>query len=100
MENEQRIVELLAETLIKFDQMIDEQKQTNLRLEKVENISSSMEHSLISMDNRLEKLEKGMSKLNLQTAENSRAIFKLANEIENIAQLHERVTKLEKAVYK
>jgi hypothetical protein len=52
------------------------------------------------MDNRLEKLEKGMSKLNLQTAENSRAIFKLANEIENIAHLHERVTKLEKAVYK
>jgi hypothetical protein len=100
MENEQRIVELLAETLIKFDQMIDEQKQTNQRLEKVEHISSSMEHSLISMDNRLEKLEKGMSKLNLQTAENSRAIFKLSNEIENIAHLHERVTKLEKAVYK
>ncbi|MCA6381644.1 MAG: hypothetical protein IM574_01515 [Cytophagales bacterium] len=100
MENEQRIVELLAETLIKFDQMIDEQKQTNQRLEKVEHISSSMEHSLISMDNQLEKLEKGMSKLNLQTAENSRATFKLANEIENIAHLHERVTKLEKAVYK
>jgi hypothetical protein len=100
MENEQRIVELLAETLIKFDQMIDEQKQTNQRLEKVEHISSSMENSLISMDNQLEKLEKGMSKLNLQTAENSRATFKLANEIENIAHLHERVTKLEKAVYK
>lgn len=79
MENEQRIVELLAETLIKFDQMIVEQRQTN---------------------NRLEKLEEGMNKLNLQTSENTRAIFKLANEIENIAHLHERVTKLEKTVYK
>ncbi len=79
MENEQRIVELLAETLIKFDRMIDEQKQTN---------------------NRLQKLEEGMNKLNLQTTENTRAIIKLANEVENIAHLHERVTKLEKAVYK
>lgn len=79
MENEQRTVELLAETLIKFDQMIDEQKKTNVRLEN---------------------LEEGMNKLNLQTTENSTAIFKLANEVENIAHLHERVTKLEKAVYK
>lgn len=79
MENENRIVELLAETLIKFDEMIVEQKKSNHRLENVES---------------------EIIKLNLQTAENTGAIFKLANEIENIAKLHERVAKLEKEVFK
>jgi predicted RNase H-like nuclease (RuvC/YqgF family) len=79
MHNEQRIVELLAETLIKFDSMIDEQRQTN---------------------KRLEKLEDGVAKLNVQTVENTRAIFKLANEFENVLKLSERVTKLENTVYK
>jgi tetrahydromethanopterin S-methyltransferase subunit G len=93
MENESRIVELLAESLFKFDQMIDghkamvaEQKETNKRLD--------------SMDQRLGKVESEVIKLNLQTMENTRAIFKLAEEVENIAHLHERVSKLEKAVYK
>jgi len=79
MENEKRIVELLAESLLKFDEMIDEQKITNKRLEKVES---------------------EIIKLNLQTGENSRAIFKLADEVEKIADLHERVNRLEKTVYK
>ncbi len=67
MENEQRIVELLAETLIKFDQMIDEQKQTNKRLENVERTLSEMETSLVSVDNRLEKVESGVVKLKQKT---------------------------------
>ncbi len=69
MKNEERIVELLAETSIKFDQMIG-------------------------------KLEGGIVKLNLQTSENPRASIKLSNELERIANLNERVTKLEHAVYK
>jgi predicted RNase H-like nuclease (RuvC/YqgF family) len=79
MHTEQRIVELLAETLIKFDSMIDEQKQTN---------------------KRLEKLEDGVAKLNAQTSENTRAVMKLANEFEQVLKLNERVTKLEHTVYK
>lgn len=79
MENENRIVELLAESLIKFDTLIEGQKTTNERLDRV---------------------EREIVKLNLQTSENTRAIFKLATEVENIAHLHERVTKLEKEVYK
>ena len=93
MENENRIVELLAESLIKFDAMIDGhntliegQKQTNERLD--------------SIDKRLGKVEREIVKLNHQTTENTRAIFKLASEVESIAHLHERVTKLEKEVYK
>lgn len=86
MENEKRLVEIMAELLIKFDEFIDEQKITNTKLQ--------------SMDNRLEKVESGIVKLNLVSNENNRAILKLADEVENIAKLHERVTNLEKAVYK
>jgi hypothetical protein len=79
MENEQRIVELLAETLLKQDLMIAE---------------------LSGVKSEITGVKSEIIKLNLQSTENTRAIFKLANEIENIAHLHERVTKLEKAVYK
>jgi len=41
-----------------------------------------------------------MVKLNLQSAENTRAIFKLAQSVDQIADLHNRVTKLERTVYK
>jgi archaellum component FlaC len=93
MENENRIVELLAESLIKFDALIEGhnaliegQKATNEKLD--------------SMDSRLDRVEREIVKLNLQTTENTRAIFKLATEVESIAHLHERVSKLEKEVYK
>ena len=86
MENESRIVELLAESLIKQDEMIDELKGSNQKLDNVEA--------------ELVNVKKEIFKLNIQTVENSRAIFKLATEVENIAKLHERVTNLEKAVYK
>jgi ubiquinone biosynthesis protein UbiJ len=93
MENEKRIVELLAESLYKFDQMIDEHKAMVSGL-------NGMVIEQKETNNRLGKLEAEVIKLNLQTTENTRAIVKLANEVENIAHLHERVTKLEKAVYK
>jgi len=93
MENEKRLVEIMAELLIKFDEFIDEQKVTNSKLQ-------SMDNRLESVDNRLEKVELQIIKLNLVSNENTRAIFKLAEEVENIAKLHERVTNLEKAVYK
>ncbi len=79
MENEKRLVEIMAELLIKFDELLEGQKITN---------------------NRLGHLESEMIKLNLQTTENTRAIFKLAEKVEQIGDLHNRVTKLEKVVYK
>ena len=86
MENEQRIVELLTETLIKFDSLIEGQK-TLVEGQKVTN-------------DRLDRVEREVVKLNLLTSENTRAIIKLAGEVEKIADLHERVTKLEHTVYK
>lgn len=86
MENENRIIELLAESLIKFDQMILEQKSTNDRLNQT--------------NERLSHVEESLNKLNLQTAENTRAIFKLADKVDQIAELDKRVKELEKVVFK
>ena len=79
MENEKRLVEIMADLVIKFDEFIEGQKETNQRLGKVED---------------------GITKLNLQTAENTRAILKLADKVETIADLENRVSKIEKVVFK
>jgi hypothetical protein len=79
MENENRIAELLAEALIRLDKMIIGQQESNLRLEHV---------------------ERELNKLNVQTVENTRAIFKLADKVEQIAELDKRVKELEKVVFK
>jgi len=86
MENENRIAELLAEALIRLDQMVGEQKITNDSLENV--------------NNRLGHVEGELQKLNLQTVENTRAIFKLADKVDQIAELDKRVKELEKIVFK
>ncbi len=86
MENEKRLVEIMADLVIKFDEFIEGQKETNSRLGKVEN--------------GIGKVEDGITKLNLQTSENTRAILKLADRVESIADLENRVTKIEKAVFK
>ncbi len=93
MENEGRIIELLAESLIRFDKMVEQQHETNQRL-------GSVEQKLGSLEIRTEKVENQLIKLNLQTVENTRAIFKLADKIEGIADLENRVSKIEKVVFK
>ena len=86
MHNEERIVELLAESLMKFDRLLD--KQDAMVIEQKET------------NKRLENVETGVNKLNVQTSENTRAILKLANEFEQVLKLNERVARLEQAVYK
>jgi len=86
MENENRIAGLLAEALIRLDQMVGEQKITNDSLENV--------------NNRLGHVEGELQKLNLQTVENTRAIFKLADKVDQIAELDKRVKELDKIVFK
>lgn len=72
MKNEGKIVELLTDMLMKQDSMVEE----------------------------LRGVKNEVVKLNLQTVENTRAIFKLADRVETIADLENRVSKLEKVVYK
>jgi uncharacterized coiled-coil protein SlyX len=76
----------MADLLIKFDEFLEGQKETNNRLGKLEN--------------GISKVEDGVTKLNLKTAENTRAILKLADKVESIADLENRVTKIEKIVFK
>ncbi len=93
MENEQPIVELLAESLINFDALVEGQKAM------VEGQKALIEGQKVT-NNRLDRVEREVVKLNLLTSENTRAIIQLAGEVEKIADLHERVTKLEHTVYK
>lgn len=114
MKNEEKIVELLTESLKGQDPIVAELKGTNQELKgtnqrldrldkRVENLDKRVENldkQVENLDKRAEKIEGHLVKLNLQTAENTRAIFQLAEKVEQIADLHNRVTKLEKTVYK
>ena len=86
MENEGRIAELLAESPKGQDRIVGELKETNQRLYRLETNSDKLEEQLI--------------KLNLQTVENNRAICKVAEKIDQIADLNNHVSKLEKTVFK
>ncbi|MEX2234386.1 MAG: hypothetical protein WD824_19630 [Cyclobacteriaceae bacterium] len=93
MKNDDRILELLAESLKGQDRIVAELKGTNERLDR------SIER-LDRLDIKVDKIEGQLIKLNIQTVENTRAIFQLAEKVEMIADLHNRVSKLEKTVYK
>jgi len=86
MAEDNRLVEIMSEMLVKQDKMIDQQIETNKRLGHLEG--------------EVVKLNDHVVKLNLQTAENTRAILKLADKVEKIADLDKRVKELEKAVFK
>lgn len=83
MKNEQRIVELLAEMLHKFDVLT----------ERVDTLTATVDKRLIKVESGLEKVEGAIVKLNLISAENSRAFLKLAD-------TNDRIIRLEKAVFK
>ena len=80
-----RIIELLTE-------MLQEQKQTNVRLDRLENGQSQT-------NTRLERLEKQQQNTNLKLQELTLSNLKLADELHNVMQLGERVTRLEAAVF-
>ena len=81
-----KLFELLAEMVFKQDQMIEEIKLVKTEIGGVKSEVGGVKSEVI--------------KLNLQTAENTRAILKLADKVDSIADLENRVTKIEKAVFK
>lgn len=83
MKNEDRIVELLAENLIKSDALAD----------RVDKLTSVVERLADTMERRLGKIEDEIVKLNLISAENPRGLMKLADN-------NDRINRLEKAVFK
>lgn len=128
MKNEDKIVELLAESLKRLDRMVDGQAHTNQRLDqtnqrldqtnqRLDQTNHRLDQAIQRLDRMDEKLgrletrvdrhgtaigriEDQLVKLNLQTVENTRALYKLAEKADTIAGLHDRVVKLEKAVFK
>jgi hypothetical protein len=93
MAKDDRLVEIMAEMLIKQDQMVVELKGVKAEVSSVKSEVSSVKSEVSSVKGEIVKL-------NLQTAENTRAILTLAEKVEQIADLHSRVSKLEKEVFK
>lgn len=79
MAKDDRLVELMAEMLIKQDQMISE---------------------LRDIKGDIRNIKEDINKLNIISAENTRAIIKLADKMEVFANLEPRVRKLESAVFR
>ncbi len=79
MKNEEKIIELLAEMVRGQDRLVGQ--------------VSEMKDQIIQMNVEIQKQ-------GLQTAENSRAILKLADEIRLVAEHEKRISKLELTVFK
>ena len=79
MAEDNRLVELMAEMLIKQDAMVDELRNVKTEVSKVNS---------------------EIRNLNLLSSENTRAIVKLADKIDQFVELEGRVKKLESAVFK
>ena len=106
MKNEDKIIELLAESLRGQDLIVEQIMGTNQRIDqtnvRLDQTIDRLDHTIERLDrleNRTEKIEGQLITLNMQTVANTRAIFTLAEKVEAIADLHVRVTKLEKTVY-
>jgi uncharacterized protein YdcH (DUF465 family) len=80
-----RIVELLTE-------MLQEQKQTNTRLDRLEK-----QHE--TTNTRLERVEKQQQTTNLKLQELTLSNVRLADELKVFAQQGERIMRLETAVF-
>ena len=97
MKNEDKIVELLAEMLHKFDVLNDSVHGLTGRVDnltgRVDNLTSRVDNLNETADKRLGKVESEIVKLNLSAAENTRALMK-------IADTSDRINRLEKAVFK
>ena len=107
MKNEDKIIELLAESLRGQDRIVDQIMGTNQRIDQtnvrlddtIDRLDDPIER-LDRLENRTEKIEDQLIELNVQTVENTRAIFILAEKVESIADLNVRASKLEMTVYK
>ena len=81
MKAEDRIVELLSESLIKQDQMIDQLKQVNKRLD--------------SLEKRVGRLEKEQNITNVLLRQHSRDIVKIAELLDNNVPKFNQVVEFE-----
>jgi hypothetical protein len=104
MENESKIVELLSEMLRKFDVLTETVVKLTGRVDnltghvdnitgRVDNLAGRVDNLNVTVDLRLGKVENEIIKLNVISAENSRALLKMGD-------YNERIIRLERAVFK
>jgi hypothetical protein len=111
MENESRIVEFLSEMLRKFDVLTETVVKLTGRVdhltgrvdhltdrvdnqtERVDNLTGRVDSLATTMEFRLAKVESEIVKLNVISAENSRALLKMGD-------YSERIMRLENAIFK
>jgi len=97
MENESKIVELLSEMLHKFDVLTGTVVNLTGRVDNltgsVDNLTGHVDNLTVTVDLRLGKVESEIVKLNVISAENSRALLKMGD-------YNERIIRLERAVFK
>lgn len=86
MKNEDKIVELLVEMVKGQDKLVGG--------------VSLMKNEISQMNHEISQMKDEIIKQGFQTAENSRAILKLADEIRLVAEHEKRIAKLEIAVFK
>lgn len=97
MNNEERLIEVMAELLAEVHEMrTDTKEQLGTLNNKIDGLNTRVD----GLNNRVDKVEQEMVKMNIQLAENSRAIIKLADKIEMIPNIIERIIKLETTVYR
>ncbi len=83
MNNEERLIEVMAEPLAEVHEMRTDTKS-----------------QLTSLNKDFQEMKTEMAKMNVQLGENTRAIIKLADKIEIIPNIIERIIKLETTVYR
>lgn len=93
MQNEERIIELLAESLKRQDQMVE-------KLTAMENQLVDSNNTQKQMLKRLDNLEKQQAKTNLEVSEIRLSAMRIAEAIEKMANHEDRIKALEKAVFK
>lgn len=86
MKNEEKIIELLTEMVRGQDRLVGEVSQ--------------MKDQIRIVKEEIQQMNMELVKQGLQTAENSSAILKLAEEIRLVAEHEKRISKLEIAVFK
>ena len=97
MENASKIVELLSEMLHKFDVLTGTVVNLTGRVDNltgsVDNLTGRVDNLTVTVDLRLGKVVSEIVKLNVISAENSRALLKMGD-------YNERIIRLERAVFK
>jgi hypothetical protein len=114
MENQGRIEELLAEVLIKQDEFRQELREVKTQVSGLRSEISGVRGEVVGLNERVVGLteevidmkqetvaiKQEMFKLNMLTAENTRAILKLSDSIISIFDHERRLLKVEQTLFK